>query len=257
MVVRRMRSPIERSARRGEAAPRRDSEHTIVIGGQTIGYSLRRSTRRSIGIVVDRQGLRVIAPMPASPGDIESALLRHGEWITRKVREWQPPPGVRLSIDDGQRVPLLGEWLALRLAIGANRAVWAPGSGEPTLTLHLRCPEDAPRVLEKALRERARALFAARLAHYVPLLGVRQPALSLSSARTRWGSCSRRGAVRLNWRLVNFPIAVIDYVVVHELAHLHEMNHGPRFWSLVAQHCPDFRALRARLQQLAVACPRW
>ncbi|MDS4014072.1 MAG: SprT family zinc-dependent metalloprotease [Candidatus Accumulibacter sp.] len=252
-----MRPPLERSAQRGAAVASQDVQRTIVIGGQTIGYSLRRSTRRSIGLVVDRHGLRVSAPLWTSPGDIEQALLRHADWIARKLGEWQPPTAALLSIGDGQRVPLLGDWLTLRLASGANRAVWAAEGTAPTLTLFLRRPEDAPRVLEKALRERARALFAARIAHHVPRLGVRPPALSLSSARTRWGSCSRRGAVRLNWRLVHFPIAVIDYVVVHELAHLLEMNHGPRFWSLVAQHCPDFRALRARLQQLAAGCPRW
>lgn len=229
---------------------------TIVIGGQNVPYALCRSKRRSIGIAISARGLRVTAPQRASPSDIEAALVRHGEWITRKLHEWQPAQPL-LSIVDGLRLPVLGSSLALRLAVGSNRAVWALAADHSTLTLFLRCPDDAPRVLERALRERAREAFAERIAHYVPLIGVPMPALSLSSARTRWGSCSRRSGIRLNWRLVHLPLPVIDYVVVHELAHLVEMNHGASFWALVARHCPDFRALRARLKHLAAACPQW
>ena len=81
--------------------------------------------------------------------------------------------------------------------------------------------------------------------------------MALSSARTRWGSCSRRTGIRLNWRLIHFPLPIVDYVVIHELAHLREMNHGPRFWAIVATLCPDYREQRAELRRLAVTCPDW
>jgi predicted metal-dependent hydrolase len=125
------------------------------------------------------------------------------------------------------------------------------------LTLCLRSPDDAGRVLEKALRERARELFLARLAHYAALLGVAMPRLTLSAARTRWGSCSLKTGVRLNWRLIHFPLPVIDYVVAHELAHLREMNHSHRFWSIVEHLYPDYRAARDELKTLAAHCPHW
>jgi len=83
------------------------------------------------------------------------------------------------------------------------------------------------------------------------------PALALSSARTRWGSCSAQGGIRLNWRLIHLPPAIVDYVVVHELAHLRHMNHGPRFWALVESVCPEYRALRAELRRLAAHLPHW
>lgn len=73
--------------------------------------------------------------------------------------------------------------------------------------------------------------------------------LALSSARSRWGSCSASGGVRLNWRLMQAPPAVIDYVVIHELAHLAELNHSPRFWAIVAAHCPDWKVRRDWLKQ--------
>jgi hypothetical protein len=93
--------------------------------------------------------------------------------------------------------------------------------------------------------------------HYAPQLGVDLPPLSLSAARTRWGSCSLRSGIRLNWRLIHFPPPLIDYVVVHELAHLREMNHGARFWSIVAELYPDYRNARAELKRCATHCPHW
>ncbi|MFN3611260.1 M48 family metallopeptidase [Tepidimonas sp.] len=108
-------------------------------------------------------------------------------------------------------------------------------------------PEPTP-----ALRAQARALFAARVAHFAPLLAVCPAALRVSSARTRWGSASTRGTVSLNWRLVCLPVELLDYVVVHELAHLREMHHGPAFWALVAAVLPDYAERRAALRRYAL-----
>ena len=75
----------------------------------------------------------------------------------------------------------------------------------------------------------------------------------ISSARTQWGSCSREGRVRLNWRLVHFEPAVIDYVIAHELAHLRELNHSPRFWNEVARLLPGYEAARDRIRRVEIA----
>jgi predicted metal-dependent hydrolase len=186
-----------------------------------------------------------------------SRIRQHGEWVGRKLDEWQNRRPPRLQIIDGTQLPLLGRPLSIRLALGANRIVWNLQTAGQALTLCLRSPSEAPRLLEKALRERARALFVERLAHYAPQLGVDLPALSLSAARTRWGSCSRRTGIRLNWRLIHFAPPLIDYVVIHELAHLREMNHGARFWSIVAELYPDYRSARAELRRCATHCPYW
>ncbi|MGQ9724429.1 MAG: M48 metallopeptidase family protein, partial [Tepidimonas sp.] len=101
-------------------------------------------------------------------------------------------------------------------------------------------------------RAQARLRFAARIAHYAPLLAVRVAALRVSSARTRWGSASTRGTISLNWRLVCLPGELLDYVVVHELAHLREMHHGPAFWALVGSVLPDYADRRAALRRYAL-----
>lgn len=226
----------------------------ITLGDRIVPYLLRRGARRTIGLSIDHRGLRVGAPRRTSLTEVEALIRRHGEWVVDKLDEWRtrrrPEP---LKIEDGTRLPYLGGELEIRLAVGANRAVW----GAATLTLCLK-PGTAPGpLLEKALRERAREHFAGRLAPLAVPLGVAVPALALSSARTRWGSCSTKSGIRLNWRLIHFPAAVIDYVVIHELAHLRQMNHGPRFWSLVETGCPDYRALRVELQRLAAHIPHW
>ena len=137
-----------------------------------------------------------------------------------------------------------------------------PGSRQRWLfsdqKLHLFVPPvvEARVVLEKALRDKARRVFAERLARYALQIGIPAPPLRLSAARTRWGSCSHHGGISLNWRLILMPLPVVDYVVAHELAHLKEMNHSPGFWSVVEQLCPDWRARRLELRQLARQIPQ-
>ncbi len=98
------------------------------------------------------------------------------------------------------------------------------------------------------LQNEAKRIFGERLAIYAQKLGVSYRAYALSSAATRWGSCSSDGKIRLNWRLIHFPLSIIDYVVAHELAHLREMNHSPRFWETVESIFPEFREARQTLK---------
>ncbi|HMV55140.1 MAG TPA: SprT family zinc-dependent metalloprotease [Rhodocyclaceae bacterium] len=238
----------------GVAIAAGEEPRRITLGDRIVPYLLRRGTRRTIGLSIDHRGLRVGAPRRTSLADVETLIRKHGEWVVEKLDEWRtrrrPEP---LRIVDGARLAFLGDEIEIGVAIGANRAIWSAGC----LTLCMK-PGLAPGpVLEKALRERAREHFAARLVPLAAALGVAVPALALSSARTRWGSCSTKSGVRLNWRLIHFPEAIIDYVVVHELAHLRHMNHGPRFWSLVEVGCPDYRTARVELQRLAAHIPHW
>lgn len=227
---------------------------SIALGGQIVPYVLYRGRRRTIGLSIDHRGLRVGAPTRAGLGEIEALLKKHGDWVLGKLGAWQQrQASAAFAIVDGAQLPWLGGELRLMLKTGANRAVWA--SDEQVLTLNLG-PKGVPQtLLERALRSRVRVVLAERLAHYAALLGVPLPPLALSSARTRWGSCSSRGTIRLNWRLGFFPLPVIDYVVAHELAHLKEMNHSPRFWSVVEGLCPEWRSRRAELKQTALRLP--
>ncbi|RLM52906.1 M48 family peptidase, partial [Halobellus sp. Atlit-31R] len=98
-------------------------------------------------------------------------------------------------------------------------------------------------------------LFKERLDFFAPQLNVSYRAFSLSSAGTRWGSCTIEGNIRLNWRLMHYAPALVDYVVVHELAHLREMNHSPRFWATVGEVYPDYDGARLALKKRSHEMP--
>ena len=102
----------------------------------------------------------------------------------------------------------------------------------------------------------ARAAIESRVAHWAPLVGVRPRRVSVRDARTRWGSCSAQGSLSFSWRLSLAPVEVLDYVVVHELAHLHELNHSKRFWDHVRRHCPEHKERRRWLRENGAALMR-
>lgn len=222
--------------------------HQLRLGGQLLEYTLKRSARRkSIGMRVDRHGLTVAAPLRASLSSIHDILGQHAEWILAKLATRPTPPSAE-DLSDGTVVRLLGEPLQLVLLPAAKVRI---SLQQPELWLSMPHPHEREHIaqaLERWLRQQARSHFLSRMQALAPLMQVQPSKMLLSGARTRWGSCNSKGEIRLNWRLVQAPGHLIDYVIIHELAHLHEMNHSPRFWAHVAKLYPDYRAARAELR---------
>jgi len=104
--------------------------------------------------------------------------------------------------------------------------------------------------IEAQCRARAHEILPERVAHFAALMGLSPTQVKISGAQSRWGSCSSKGSLNFSWRLMLADEDVIDYVVVHELAHLREMNHSPRFWAVVAQAMPDYKTRQAKLKAL-------
>ena len=236
--------------------PQADRE--IAFGALQVAYRLRRARRRSIGFVVGVDGLSVNAPTWVALRDIESALHAKAGWIVRKLAEQRERQhrvaAARIDWAHGSRLPYLGGVLVVALD-GTRRGAHLepPTDGDATQTLRIglpaaSTPEQVRTAVRSWLQREARRVFEARCQHYGPQLGVRWTRLSLSSAATRWGSASSSGAIRLNWRLVHFGLETIDYVVAHELAHLREMNHSPRFWAVVRSVIPDYESARRQLR---------
>ena len=233
------------------------ADREIRLHEHLVGYALRRARRRSIGLRVGTEGLSVNAPKWVGVGDIEAALREKADWILRKLAE-QRERAVRLQaarVDwrDGVSVPFLGRSVIARLDPRTSGALLMNAGVAAPLTLHVGLPHTAtPEQIRDAvqswLQREARRVFEDRCRHFAPLLGVRCTRLSLSSAQTRWGSASANGAIRLNWRLVHFALPTIDYVVAHELAHLREMNHSPRFWDVLRSVLPEYERARGSLK---------
>lgn len=237
----------------GENASRRE----LLLGLHRVGYELRRARRRSIGFVVGLDGLRVSAPRWVPIAEIERALQQKADWILRKLVEQRERArrvqAARIEWQNGAQLPYLGEPLVLRLDASVRGPTWAADSRVLTLPLAADATTTQVRDLAQAwLQARAREHFEPRCQHFASLLGVQMKRLRLSSARTRWGSASSDGSVRLNWRLIHFTPAIIDYVVAHELAHLLEMNHSPAFWQVVRSVLPGFEQAREALRQESI-----
>lgn len=225
-------------------------QRNIDLSGRSISYTLKRSSRRrSIGLRIDERGLTVSMPLRASEKWLHSVLQEKAGWVVEKIAGWQAHQPLVIEWCDGARIPFCGDVLVLRVApdlFGAPPAL----CGE---ILHLQLagamtPKNIAHTIEQWYRQQALHLFEQRVAHFASLLQVVPQTFKLSSAHSQWGSCTVRGVVRLNWRLIKLPLALIDYVVVHELAHLVEMNHSAAFWQVVEQGCPDYRVRREQLR---------
>ncbi len=227
---------------------------SVQLGERSLEYALRRARRKTIGFSISISGLTVAAPRWVGVGQIEEAIREREAWVFAKLadirRHHAAIPQVRW--EDGGTLPYRGEPITLRIATRAMR-----GSGASldaaTRTLTLSVPPLATQAqikdrVESWLQHEARALFKERLHFYEARLGVAHRVLRLSSAKTRWGSCSADGRILLNWRLIHFPLSSIDYVVAHELSHLKEMNHGPRFWATVATLLPEYEIAREQVK---------
>lgn len=245
----------------------------ILLQDCLVAYVLRRGKRRTIGFTVGPDGLVVSAPGWAPLRDVDTALREKSRWIVRKLGEMRERTGkqesARIVWHDGTVLPFLGAPLqvvldpAHRFGAAGAALVELPASeadAPPLRTLqvalpHSASPEQIRDVVHAWLMRQAKPLFTERLNHFAPLLQVQWRKLSLSNAGTRWGSASADGSIRLNWRLIHTKMAVIDYVVAHELSHLRVMDHSPRFWDTVRTVVPDYADLRGQLKNDPV--PKW
>lgn len=223
----------------------------LQIGARVVSYELATGRRR-LSMTIDERGLRIGAPRLLPQAEIEAFVHRHGTWVLDKLDEYAARSVKRhLTIRDGLVIPLLGGEARVRVVAGANRVAW---DGD-LLVLAAKADADLEALARRGLQRRALGLFSERLALAAERAGRPAPPLALSSARTRWGSCSRHSGIRLNWRLIHLPLALVDYVVAHELAHLEEMNHSPRFWTEVERLFPAWREARRELKARATSIP--
>jgi predicted metal-dependent hydrolase len=229
-----------------------------VMHGMTVSYLFERSRRRSIGFMVGAEGLVVRAPSWVTLREVDAAVQEKGAWIVAKLQQAKQRQTEQfqqaIQWTHGAHVPFLGGTVQLCvLERGTPQSAAADVQRLPVSVPPGASATQVREVAEAWLKKQARTLFEQRLQHFAPLLGVQWRKLSLSSASTRWGSARSDGHIRLNWRLIHLPVSQIDYVVVHELAHLREMNHSPRFWETVGEVMPDYAQRRKALKDAPVA----
>lgn len=227
---------------------------------QTIGFVLRRSRRKSIGLAINDDGLIVTAPNWVTLGQIDDAVREKSQWVLKKLR-WMQERREQLALadtdwSDSTSIPYLGKRILLGLGHSGTAHAFtgqelAPQDNDQLL---LALPRDAEhqRVRDSVhswLQARAIEWFGRRLEHFLSANNLTINRWRLSSAATRWGSCTSDGNIMLNWRLIHFTPDIIDYVVVHEIAHLRQMNHSKEFWKEVGRMLPGFESARNALRQ--------
>jgi len=223
----------------------------IELDGRTIEYRFARRRRRTLGITVDAEGLKVAAPLRAPWREIDALLREKRRWIIAKLDEWArvPKPPLLHGVS-GESLPFFGTAHTLEVHEGARNVSHEPG----------RLVVCAPRwraleTLVRWLKARALEALEPRAAHFAARLGRPAPPVRLSNARTQWGVCGADGSIRLSWRLVHLAPELADYVVAHEVAHLVELNHSRRFWAQVAALYPQWRGAREQLELAGASLP--
>jgi len=224
----------------------------VLLAGQSIDYRLVRSRRQSIEMTIDHAGLVVRAPRWVAIREVELALRERAVWVVETLAEWRDRGRESLPTEWQAGAPLLYQGRALTLALFPARRTSIAADLLHLTVLH-PTPGDQAAIASfvcRWLKEQALAQLAPRALHFAHLIDAEPPAVRLSNARTQWGSCNHRGEIRLSWRLVQLHPRIADYVVAHEVAHLVELNHSPRFWALVESLLPGHVEARRELDAL-------
>ena len=224
-----------------------------------LAYTIRRSARRkkTVAVIVEPTGsVLVVAPERLSIDRLDAIVTRKAQWIVRRRRRtdgYGPPLSPREFVS-GESVLYLGRQYRLK--------VHPDESGEAKLRggwLHVPAPagsrqtaDGVRETLVSWLRRHAAVRLPERVAAWQPKAGVPLPRVIVANQRRRWGSCDQRGTIRLNWRIIQAPMRLVDYVVVHELVHLRHRGHGRDYWQAVGRLMPDYERRREDLRACGV-----
>lgn len=213
---------------------------TVELLGQSVAYDVRQSDDATKPrIDVDIHGVTVVIPR-ASGINPESLLEENAVWVVEKkekydaLREQIP----ERSYEAGAVFPYLG---SDREVVVEQRSASDVTDDALRLARHHVEETSVKRALETLYRRKARETFENHATRVAEQMGVEYEQIQVRNQRTKWGSCSTTGTLGLNWRLMMAPEEIVEYVVIHELAHLREPNHDDPFWSLVAEHDPAYQ----------------
>lgn len=231
--------------------------HQVQYGTTTIDYELVYAKRKTLAIhVYPDCSVVVKAPKGVQLPQVETSILKRAGWILRQQRKFEQYP-VRHTLPrqyvSGEAYRYLGRQYRLKVI---ETEIEQVRLSRGFITVSVRNSADKMKIahlLEKWFRSHAHRVFNERLAACFPRvesLGISYPELAIREMKSRWGSCSGNGKVTLNLKLIYVPKDLIDYVVIHELCHLKELNHSPAFYALLDRILPDWRERRDRLNHI-------
>jgi len=234
-----------------------NKEYFVGIKDNEIAYTVTKTKRKTIGITINMYGeVKVAAPLHISEKQIGEIIRKKADWIIRKVNEVKKMNSniVYKKYVSGEKILYLGKEYALEIAEMGTRKdeVYIQDDTISVYIKHGLTEESKKQAIKEELikwyRQRFAEIIKERIEKFSQQLKVIPCKVVIKDQKTRWGSCSKKGNINLNWRLVMAPIDIIDYVVVHELCHLKVMNHSKDFWNLVESILPSCREKREWLK---------
>ncbi|MFC1861286.1 M48 family metallopeptidase [Chloroflexota bacterium] len=225
----------------------------VTLGGQSIWYTIKHSTRARYVRLEIRQGmgLTIVIPESYEIKQLPELLERKKGWILDKLSKYGGAKSLSAvnGLKSGDYIPYLGRDLELLIRQNNHRAD-SVRLEENGLVVSISFTDNRLNLmLEGWYRTQAARLIGKRVFELSNQLGVTYNWLIMRGQKTRWGSCSQNGTLSFNWRMIMAPEPVIDYVIIHELSHRKEMNHTRQFWKLVAEQCPQWREHRKWLKE--------
>lgn len=209
---------------------------------------IMRAKRRTISLqVTDDAALVVKAPLNATDEVIREVVFRHKKWIEKKKAEIEArdPKFSSKEFVNGEGFLYLGRQYKLRII--ESQAI--PLKFENGFNLSKEALQDARAVFIKMYKKMAYEKISERVEWYAQKRGFKYNKVNITNAEKRWGSCSSNKNLNFSWRLIMAPLPVVDYVVIHELVHLEEKNHGKEFWNKVKVMMPDYEKYRDWLKK--------
>jgi len=230
-----------------------DGDMAVVdLAGEPVTVLWRHSARaRRLQIRVRPECLVVVMPARGSVAEAERFLHSHARWALRHMQRLRSARERIPRVHDGALLPFRGGQLRLSIRRTTDSIDSVLLQGD-RLTVACRAPDERQAILaplERWYWHQAKVQVEGLLSHWVPCLQVRPTAVCLRNLSSRWGSCSPRGSVSLNWRLILAPDEVFGYVVVHELCHLRRLGHGAAFWALLREAMPEADDARRWLRE--------
>jgi len=226
----------------------------IDVPNQSLQYRICASDkRRTVALKVDRNGtVSIYVPDVVPLSIIRQLVIERQSWILAKQAMVAARSTAVQPLQTGTRLDYLGE--SLTLAVENGRPARCRRDG-PVLIATASDRSSVKQVLESWYRNEAKTYFPGRIAVLAAQVGRAPKQLAIRGQRSRWGSCTRAGIISLNWRLMQCPADIIDYVVVHELCHLLVPDHSPKFWTEVARVLPGWREHRRALRVAGETMP--
>lgn len=213
-----------------------------------IDYELKKSTRKTTSIYIERDGtISVLAPEPYDINKIEDILDSKRSWIYRNLAEWEDLNRTRVEREfvNGEGFPYLGSTYRLQIVDKANNDLTLKNGSFVLKRSELSNARDK---FIDFYKSKAKGRLPKQVQKYSKKMGLEPSGIRVQELKNRWASCSADGTINFHWRCMMAPLSAIEYIVVHELAHLKHPNHTPEFWYAVEKVLPDYQQAKGWLR---------